>query len=241
MHHTLHFTVFRLPCFPSFFQLPLLIEPIQLNYKKILGSFLNQARYAIIAFTREGNEINSKEQVEALQKNIIQIAERLRIKNLPIYSPINPRVLLPDIENIQNSLTDLGNEGEASYLTENQEISFNKNFTFSTELIEDLLTKETIQSKAIMILKIKKPDYLGDSKWEFKYENRKLEAKIKNIQWLLDYQKGKIDIRLGSSLRVSMSIIVKYDQDNEVISTQYEIVEVVEIIPPTEYIEANLM
>lgn len=93
----------------------------------------------------------------------------------------------------------------------------------------------------MMILKVKKPDYLGESKWEFKYESRKLEAKIKDTIWLSDYQSGKIDIRPGSSLRVSMNIIVKYDHDNEVISTQYEILQIIEIIPPIAYIQNELL
>jgi len=91
------------------------------------------------------------------------------------------------------------------------EVSFNKSFSFTNEIVEEILTKEIIESQSIMILKVKKPDYLGDSKWEFKYENRKLEAKIKNSKWLSDYQQGKIDIRPGSSLRASIRTIVKYD------------------------------
>lgn len=215
-------------------------DVINLKFDKIVGTFLNQARYAVINFTKKGNKLESKEQIEELQQDLVKIAESSNIKELPIYSFINPRDLLSDVTNIQNSLTELSDEDNVSYLTSDMEVSFNKSFSFTNEIVEEILTKEIIESQSIMILKVKKPDYLGDSKWEFEYENRKLEEKIKNSKWLSDYQQGKIDIRPGSSLRASIHTIVKYDYDNEVISSQYEILEVLEIIPPTTYIQAEL-
>jgi hypothetical protein len=211
-----------------------------LNFKRIVGVFLNKARYAIIDFTNKNDQFDNKEQVENLQQEIIKIAEESELKKLPIFSPIDSRSLLSDIGNLQDSLSSLSGEDLASYLTAETEIPFNKDFIFSPDVVEEILTKETIESQAIMILKVKKPDYLGESKWEFKYENRKLEAKIKDSNWLSDYHNGKIDFRPGASLRVSMKIAVKYDYENEVISTQYEILEVIEIISPTLYIQTEL-
>ncbi len=212
----------------------------ELNFKRIVGTFLNKARYTIIDFTQKNVAFDNKEQVEQLQQQIIKQAEESDIKTLPIYSPVASRTLLGDIGNIQEALTYLGDEDEASYLTSTSEVSFNRNFSVSPEIVENILTKEIIESNSTMILKVKKPDYLGESKWEFKYESRKLEAKIKDAKWLADYHSGKIDIRPGSSLRVSMNILVKYDHDNEVISTQYEIAKIIEIILPIAHIQAEL-
>ena len=86
-----------------------------------------------------------------------------------------------------------------------------------------------------MILKVKKPDYLGDSKWLFKHGNGTISAKITDQQWLNDFQNRKIDVRPQDSLVCVVKIIVKYDYNYEVISTTHEVTEVTKINPrPSE-------
>jgi hypothetical protein len=66
----------------------------ELNFKKIVGTFLNKARYTIIDFTQKNTAVDSKEQIEQLQQKIINQAEESNIKKLPIYSPVASRSLL---------------------------------------------------------------------------------------------------------------------------------------------------
>ena len=61
-------------------------------------------------------------------------------------------------------------------------------FSFEAESIEDLLTSEIITSTSEMILKIKKPDYLGDSKWEFRHRRETINARIIDNDWLAQFR-----------------------------------------------------
>jgi hypothetical protein len=51
------------------------------------------------------------------------------------------------------------------------EAEFNLTFNLALESIEDLIAKETLSSESEMLLKVKKPDYLGESIWDFKMEH----------------------------------------------------------------------
>jgi hypothetical protein len=92
------------------------------------------------------------------------------------------------------------------------------------------MTKETIESSAEMILKVKKPDYLGDSMWDFKHEKKTIPAKIEHADWLLRFQRREVDVRPGDSVRAVVGFTTKYDDRYNVIAIRYSILEIIEII-----------
>lgn len=51
---------------------------------------------------------------------------------------------------------------------------------------------------------IKKPDYLGRSKWVFKYNGHSIEAKFEGEKWLQKFQNNEETLNPGDSLRVMM-------------------------------------
>ena len=81
-----------------------------------------------------------------------------------------------------------------------------------------------------MILKVKKPDYLGESKWDFRHGRRSFPAKIIHKEWLENFQDREIDIRPGDSIRAMVEMTDKYDFNEELIGTDYNILQVIEVI-----------
>ena len=98
------------------------------------------------------------------------------------------------------------------------------------DTIDELVTKDKIVSQAEMILKVKKPDYLGESKWGFRHGGRNFPGKIVHKEWLENYQNRKIDIRPGDSIRAMVEIIDKYDFDGELIGTEHNIIQIITVI-----------
>lgn len=96
--------------------------------------------------------------------------------------------------------------------------------------IEDLLTAETLSSVSEMFLKIKKPDYLGDSKWEFRHGKSPINASIIDNSWLLRFRNREFALMPGDSLKAKVKTEVKYDYDREVSSVNYFITEVLEVV-----------
>ncbi len=137
------------------------------------------------------------------------------------------------MNNVNRALSNLdANRGdEAVFQYGEEEVKFNLELKFTTEQLEDLLTKERIESITTMILKVKKPDYLGTSMWDFKHAGRLIPAKIIDADWLQKFQNRKIDIRPGDSIRAKVNCIVKYGHDNSVVGNAYEIVQIEKVLP----------
>jgi hypothetical protein len=97
----------------------------------------------------------------------------------------------------------------------------------------ELLTTRVLKNKNEMILKVKKPDFIGSSMWEFQYEGHTIDAKILDENWLATFQRDGLGIRPGSALRAVVEIEVAYDEENEALPAKYTILNVLEILPPS--------
>lgn len=201
------------------------------DWKKLVGSFLYKAKYKILDFLEDKNEIVSRTQIDSLQNDLLLLAEETNVRGLPGYAPIPTERLLNGIRKISSATKNLVGEDKVEYITKDGKVTFNKEFKYDSDFIESLLTREIISNKTEMVLKVKKPDYLGESMWEFKHGDHPLQAKIVHVDWLAKFQSRSFDLRPGDSIRAIVEIQVSYGFKNEVISTHHLVVEVKEIIP----------
>lgn len=204
----------------------------ELEWKKAVGHYLLKAKYFIINKLEGKTAITDAQDIKDIQYELLEEAKNTDIKLFPAYSPIPLPKLLDNIDKINKSLQHLG-PGDSAFIQTGigSKANFNLELSFSPEDMEDLLTKESLRSTSTMILKVKKPDYLGNSMWDFKHGSRTIHASITDANWLSRFQSRLIDIRPGDSIRASVQTIVKYGYDNELVGQSYEIVEVKEIIP----------
>jgi hypothetical protein len=200
------------------------------DWKKAMGAYLVKAKYITLDFLQKITKITNREEIEELQRSLLKAAEATDVHILPAYASIPREKLLGNIERIASSLTHLSPKDKATYITDEYEIPFNREFDFIPEEIEDLITKQTLTGTHEMILKVKKPDYLGESMWEVKHGKGTISAKIKDEGWLQKFQKRDVDIRPGDSIRAKVEIAQKYDYDNNLVATHYTILEVLEIL-----------
>ena len=97
--------------------------------------------------------------------------------------------------------------------------------------LEDLSVKETtILENISMNLIVKKPDYLGSSKWDVRHGTKIISAKIEHEEWLTRFQNRQFDIRPGDALKCKVTIEHRYGFDNELISENYSITEVLDVL-----------
>lgn len=210
------------------------------DWKKVVGAYLLKVKYKLLSFLEDKDKIDSRLQVEVLQNDILKLAEETDVRGLPGYAPIPLEKLLYSIYRLSNSVKNLGERDNAKYISDEGTVSINKNFDYDSEAVENLLTKETLSNKVEMILKVKKPDYLGESMWDFKHGDRAIQAKIIDINWLNDFHSRKFDIRPGDSLRAIVETQVKYGFSGEVVAVHNFISEIKEIITDSNSEHPNL-
>lgn len=202
------------------------------DWKKVLGHFLLKSKYAILEWLKDRDEIAHREDVRVLEGKLMQIAEETDLKQLPAYTAPKADILLSDIHAVQESLSNLQEEDGATYRYGRNEIPFNRELIISEEIVRDVLTKEVIKSSGKRIVKVKKPDYLGQSMWALQYDGRAIEAKITDLIWLTKFQHRDEDVRPGDSLSVMLYEEISYGYEGEVVHRHYEVETVFEVIRP---------
>ncbi len=212
-----------------------------LDWKKAVGTYLVKAKYRVIKFLENKTQISDRIEIIELERDLLTLAQETDIKHIPTYSPIPRPKLIENLVTLSSAAHHLKEGDKLFYTTAEDKVSFNLSFYIIPDAIEDLLTKEIITSTAEMILKVKKPDYLGESKWELKYEQKTLPVKILDTAWLQSFQNRDVDIRPGDSIRAIVEIITRYDYDNEVVSAQYNIKQVLEVLPYKPPVQGLLM
>lgn len=202
------------------------------DWKMVVGNYLLKSKYLIINFLDKKTDIKGVQEIESLEKDLHTLAEATDVKMLPAYEPIPREKLVRSIDKINAALTPLNDNDKAILVTnEGEKVEFNLSLHIAPETIEDLITAEAIQSVSEMILKVKKPDFLGTSQWEFRHDNRTMPAKILDEEWLAEFQAGEITIRPGDAIRATVLTEVRYGFDRDVVSTQYSVVKVIQVIP----------
>ena len=210
------------------------------NVRAVIGQYLRKARHKVLDWCAGRNEIRSREEVEALESDVFQLAKLADVKMIPAYFPVSALTLLSDIRKVGDALDDLQEGDSASLFSDQGKSPFNKDLMVSTDAVNKVITRETLVSEAERIVKVKKPDYLGSSKWMVKYGTHLIEAKILDNEWLSQFQGRDVILQPQDSLRVLMREEVSYGYDNEIVCTNYTIVKVVQLIPALKWEQAKL-
>lgn len=209
--------------------------------KRVIGHFLFKAKHKILDWCTERDAIQTREDVKQLEAEIYRLALESDIKLLPAYAPIETTTLLSDINAVNNALGCLEANDKATFLSPFGVSGYNPSLTVSEDMVREFITREIISSTGERILKVKRPDYLGNSKWGFKYGTHMIEAKIHDNQWLTSFQNSQEPVHPGDSLRVILSEAISYGYDNEIVHTDYDIIKVLGIIPGLKVVQDSML
>jgi hypothetical protein len=143
-----------------------------------------------------------------------------------MYAPIPEIELARSLELIVAAIEPLAGEESVEYLSVEGSIEINRSFAIVPQLLTDILVKESLKSEAEMILKVKRPDFLGDARWEFRHGKQTIEAKVLDTKWLAEFRSGNVLLIPRDALRVIVLSLVRYGHDGELVDTKHEILKV---------------
>lgn len=200
-----------------------------LDWKPVIGKYLVRAKYAVIRWI---DEESTPKNLPALAKEIQAIAAETDVRHLPDYQAPAPSALLEAVKDFQSVKDRLSIGDRATYIPRDGEaLEMNLSVRWDIDSIEAMAVKETLEFPvAPMILAVKKPDYLGDSKWELRHGKRTIAAKIEDKEWLKRFQGRQVDVRPGDALKCDVKIEHLYGHDNELLAERYTIVRVNEVL-----------
>ena len=210
-----------------------------LNWQKIIGKYLVASKYKFLKYLEKGNK-SPKSNLEKLQSDIFQKAQKYEISKIKQYSMIPKCKLAENLNKINTTISSLAPDQSIVYRNGNQKINLRYNDKISKDKLEKESTEHKLKTQNNLILKIKKSDFLGDSQWEFKYNGRPIYAKILDKDWLNAFQNGEIIVKPQDSLDCIVNIETLYDEYNNEISTTHEISKVINVISEGRVIQRPL-
>lgn len=200
------------------------------EWKKILGAYLVKAKYIVIDFLNKRSTVVSKAEIEELQGKLLVLAQNTDVLGIPTYRPIPLEKVADSVFRISQAIQPLKKPDSAKYLSGQGDVDFNLDFQIAPENLESLITREIITNTPTLILKVKKPDFLGESMWEFRFEDRPFEAKLADTEWLKKFKEREVVLQPGDAIKAEVETKVHYSYEGEAIHTANTILRVIEII-----------
>ncbi|MDR2801298.1 MAG: hypothetical protein LBB52_08595 [Desulfovibrio sp.] len=210
-----------------------------IDWRPAVGKYLVKAKYFLLKRLEGKTAITNREEMEALTREIFDAAQATGVRKFPAYRDVSAFALAQEAKKISEALSGLEKGDSITFQADVGDSVLTPDFIITQEDITNLFAGEVISNDLTKILMVRRPDFLGDSKWEFRYERRPFSATIIDEGWLSDFHSGKIDIRPGDALRVMIRETVLYDNNGEVIKEEREILSVLGITKPA--IQSSLL
>jgi len=204
-----------------------------LDWKPQIGQYLVKAKYVFIDLLNEQKSSADDTAFHRASKQITALASETDVKHLPDYKSPSLANMARSVLKLSDAKSVLGPNDTVAIKSVNVEapLALDMSVSVTQQKLDQVLTQETITSPPTpMILRIKRPDYLGTSKWEFRHGKSKISAKILDENWLQEFHAREVEVRPGDSLRCKVEVETHYDCDNEVLSTTYKILRVLEVM-----------
>jgi len=212
----------------------------ELDWRPIVGKYLVAAKWAYIQWVNDQEEHQRPGSLADLRQRFLDLAHETDVHQLPSYGVPSAADILSSTEDVAKALDKLGQTDSAKFISEAGTADFNLDLSWGTLNLTELSVRETISMPAVpMILAVRKPDYLGNTQWEFRHGKRTIRARIVDENWVLQFQARNVDVRPGDALRCMVSQEVKYGYDNELVSETF-VVERIEDVLENRYQQSDL-
>jgi hypothetical protein len=210
------------------------------DWNKVIGRFLDNGREYLLGCLDEQPIIDNPKQLEVMQSDLQKIAATTELIHLPAPRPIPVSNILTSIRSISRATSYLRNDDHAFYSAETHIIEITKKVQVSDVLEDAILTREKRTMTVDAILPVKKPDFIGQSKWEMYYSNHPIKAPIEDTDWLSSFQAAKQDLNPGDALKTQLEITTSYDHTGQIMGHSFRVLKVFGIIPGLSYEQTEL-
>lgn len=207
--------------------------------KKLVGHFLVRGKRAIIAWADRHPTITTRDEVVELQDEIRTLADHTQVNRIPAYTAPTVSELAQTALDFRDAAAQLGDGEAMRYRVATETLPVSRTFDVAPEHLEELVTARSLQSRARMIVKVKKPDFLGSSKWELHHGRRTIYAAVEDGDWLARFRGRDPSALLapGDAIDVEMRVDAAYGHDSELVRETYSIERVLGVIPPPSQTE----
>lgn len=201
--------------------------------KQVVGALLVKAKHAVIIYLDKRIENEKRESLESLADNLTKLGLDIPRTTVLLPSAIQAKDLVAPLNQIQEAKAILGpNERMLIQLPEGK-MEVNTKATEPVNVVVVPESSKVLDGELPMILLVKKPDYLGNSKWEFKHDKTSISAAIADAAWLTSFRSGQVLLQPGSQMMCRVYFKHAYNERGQITETIHEVREVTGTMSPS--------
>lgn len=199
------------------------------EWKKAIGPALVKGKHlAIEALNSDGKE--GPKAIGNLREQLDQIVQNTDVKHLPAYAPIHEGKLVASLDKIQDAKRTLGPNDDLIIETDGKTYLVDLTKTWEPAEVVPISGTSEKTSEGTVILTIRKPDLLGEARWQFAHGKANVYASIEDHKWLKRFHDGRVPLHSGDALRCKVRFTYIFDADGKMIEQKTDVVKVMRVI-----------
>jgi hypothetical protein len=199
------------------------------EWKKAIGPAIVRGKALAIA-ALDKKKAEAPKAIEELRHELDELVAKTDVKHLPAYAPIHEGRLVSSLEKLQDAKRTLGPNDHLTIEADGKLYEVDLTQTWDPAEIKPVAGTTESQSEGTVILTIRKPDLLGEAKWQFTHGAALVAAAVKDEKWLARFHAGKIPIHSGDALRCKVQWTYVFDKEGSIIETRTDIIKVLKVL-----------
>jgi len=201
-----------------------------LDWKQQVGKYALKAKYKAIKWLDRKIAEDEKPKIEDLSQEIKKLAENTDVNYLPDYAPIRNSQLAQSLDTFQRAKQKLKENETITVTLDKKEYRVKTRGEWLPSSFTEPDVGQELENASDLLLVIKKPDFLGSSKWEFRHGQNTIKAAIEDDSWLESFHLGEFPVKPGDALKVKVIFTSKYDNNGNLIESISKIIRVYGVI-----------
>jgi hypothetical protein len=214
----------------------------EFSIKQQLGSYAVKAKYRIMEYLDQKAVVDEAKRLAQLQEDLHKLAQQNAQGPFPLPDRIPLKQLAAPMDQFQGAKRLLGPNDTATIKSDqlgDHDVDLGADKKPSDYIQE---TGENVTSGTMeMVLLVRKPDFLGNSLWEFRHAKTPIMAHIQDEKWLDRFRNGLETILPGSSMVCSVDYRYEYGKDGALLSATHEIATVHRVVHPDGGKQADML
>lgn len=155
-----------------------------------LEDFINKATSTLTQYVNSNSELK-KDNIDGIRNSLLDVYNAAGGNNPIVIESVKPEKIVRCLKALEVP-SNLGEHQsvKATFLGETYDM--NKGFHVDESKIERSYLERQTDYDQVLSIQVKKPDYVGNSKWTVVYNDKTIEAKILDEQWLQRFQNSEL-------------------------------------------------
>jgi hypothetical protein len=213
----------------------------EFDFKQQIGKYAVMAKYKIIEYLDKREIKEERERLDALRNDLFKLASETKVRRLGLPDAIPLDQLVRPMDKIQDAKRQLPSGSMLIFRSADGEHVSNISVTKRPSSFLSKSLESSASGEMDMTLLVRKPDFLGDTQWEFRHGRDSIYAHIADEMWLEQFRSGAEPVYPGTALQCSVSYEYKYNARGEVATAKHTIVKVRRVIRPEVLSQGDML